>query len=45
MYKVIINKGQGFTEVFRQFKTIKEACNYAKYFDNIKIYKNNKRIY
>ena len=43
-YKVIINKGLGFIEIKKEFKDIKKACKYALKWDNVKIYKNNKRI-
>lgn len=45
MYKLIINEGQGFTEMTKTFYELAEAVAIAYRLDNVKIYKNNKRIY
>ena len=44
-YKVIINEGQGFTQIEKHFTDIKKATDYSLQFNNVKIYKNNKRIF
>lgn len=45
MFTLVINEGLGFTECRMTFSTIAECVDYAKDYDNVKIYKGNKRIY
>ena len=44
MYKVIHNKGLGFTEYTNEFETIVSAFDDAITNDNSQIYKDNERI-
>jgi len=45
VYKVVINKGSGFTSFNKEFDNMQEACDYALPFDNVEIYKNNRIIF